>query len=207
MSVCHIGPSVYTSIDSRSRARIRVHVPIPYPASMGSLISRTHLHVSRIVVVTVLRVVAGCGEEVDEEGDDPKGKDQSHNPFENGAGLGSASKVAGDKGDGEDDCRRRIRISLHEPQVALANPTRWIFGPLLSVVRSGRRRNSPSTIIKESLTQNEMRSMRLLRKRIPRRWYSAQMKIAEIMYPPLYEWLVSVEIDCEGWGRSIQEQE
>jgi len=75
MSICEIGPSIYTSIDCRSRARIRVHVSIPYPAGLGSIITRTHLHLSWVVIMTVFRVVAGCGQEVDEEGDDPKGED------------------------------------------------------------------------------------------------------------------------------------
>jgi len=57
-------------------------------------------------------------------------------------------------------------------------------------------------MIKVNFTQNEIRSMRLLRKWIPRRWYSAQMKIAEIMYPPLHRLVVSVTSRLCGLGAS-----
>lgn len=70
---------------------------------MGSIVTRTHLHLSWVVVMTVFRVVAGRREEIDEEGHDPKGENKSHDPFKDGTGLGSAPIVARDKGNSEDD--------------------------------------------------------------------------------------------------------
>jgi hypothetical protein len=53
-----------------------------------------------------------------------------------------------------------------------------------------------STKMKVNLIQKEARRIRYSRKRMPRRWYSAQAKMAEMMYPTL--WRMSAMVEAEG---------
>lgn len=47
--------------------------------------------------------------------------------------------------------------------------------------------------MKASLIQNDMRRMRCWRYLMPRRWYSVQMKMAEMTYPALFKRSALVE--------------